>query len=274
MTEAGEALVLREAEVRIGGTRVLGPIDLSIRRGERWVLLGPNGSGKTTLLGLAGARRQPSSGRVTVLGTVLGEGDIRALHGRISHSSHVLTEMMPEHLTAEQVVLTGKRETLSLWFQALSDDDRRRATELLERFGCRHLVGRRIATGSQGERQRVLLARAMFAAPELTILDEPASGLDMPARESLLGALEAIAAMPDPPTTIVATHHLEEIAPSTTHAALLRTGSLVAAGPIEDVLTAERLGACIGLDVEVGRNRGRWWAVASGASARTRGGRT
>lgn len=250
------------AGVRIGGTRILGPVDLTIERGERWVLLGPNGSGKTTLLSLVGARRQPSEGRVIVLGATLGRVDIRSLHGKISHSSHVLTERMQADLTAEQLVLTGKRETLSTWFQEFDHDDRRRAGELLERFGCGHLRGRRISTASQGERQRVLLARALFAAPELMILDEPASGLDLPAREALLEALESVAIAPRSPTTIVATHHLEEIAPSTTHAALLRAGRIVASGPVGDVLTAEHLSACFGVDVEMGRRRGRWWAIA------------
>jgi iron complex transport system ATP-binding protein len=265
MPDRDPVAVLDQAVVRIDGTSVLGPVDLEIGRGEHWVLLGPNGSGKTTMLGLVGARRQPSSGRVTVLGRRLGTSDVRTLHGRISHSSHVLTEMMPEHLTAEAVVLTGKRETLSLWFQDLDEADHEHAAALLRRFGCEHLMGRRFSTGSQGERQRVLLARALFASPELMILDEPASGLDLPAREALIGALETVAAMPDPPTTIVATHHLEEIAPSTTHAALLRRGRLVAAGPIEEVLTGERLSACFDLAIEVARQRGRWWAMASGS---------
>jgi iron complex transport system ATP-binding protein len=250
------------AVVRVGGVRILGPVDLTIREGEHWVLLGPNGSGKTTLLSLIGARRQPSEGRVTVLGTMLGRGDVRALHRRIAHASHVLTERMPADLTAEEVVLTGKREMLVVWFQDFDDRDRARAEALLERFGCSHLRGRRFSTASQGERQRLLLARALFADPDLLILDEPASGLDLPAREALLDALESVAASPRAPVTIVATHHLEEIAPSTTHAALLRSGRVVVAGPIEDVFTAEHLRACVGIDVEVGRRRGRWWATA------------
>jgi iron complex transport system ATP-binding protein len=250
--------------VRIEGRTILGPIDLVVRRDERWVLLGPNGSGKTTLLSLAGARRQPSSGRITVLGTTFGHGDIRALHGRISHSSHVLAELMPPDLSAETVVLTGKRMTLSPWFERYDDDDRARAQLLLRDLGCAHLVGRRFSTGSQGERQRVLLARALFTAPELLILDEPASGLDLPAREALIASLE-VAAGSGGPAMIVATHHLEEIAPSMTHAALLRDGRLVAAGAIDDVLTAERLSETFGLRVEVGRRGGRWWAAAASA---------
>jgi iron complex transport system ATP-binding protein len=259
------------AEVRIEGRTVLGPIDLEIHRGERWVLLGPNGSGKTTLLALAGARRQPSRGSVTVLGTTLGHGDVRLLHRRISHTSHVLVEMLDPTLPCLAVVLTGKRSTLTPWFQRFGAEDDARARELLDRVGCGDLAGRPFATGSQGERQRVLLARALFPRPELLILDEPASGLDLPSRELLLAAIEAVGADGHVPTTILATHHLEEVPPSATHAALLRAGALIASGPVEEVLTGERLGAAFGIAVEVGRRGGRWWATAGGAPARAPG---
>jgi iron complex transport system ATP-binding protein len=254
------AVEMREAQVRIEGRTVLGPIDLEVGRGERWVLLGPNGGGKTTLLSLAGARRQPSSGRVTVLGITLGTGDVRALHPRISHTSHALAERMPPDLSVRTVVLTGKRATLSPWFQEFDEVDERRAVALLERVGCGHLAARRFATASQGERQRVLLARALFPDPELLILDEPASGLDLPAREALIEALEAVES--SGPTTIVATHHLEEIPPTSTHAALLRDGLLVASGEIEGVLTSRSLEDCFGIAMEVGRRGARWWATA------------
>jgi iron complex transport system ATP-binding protein len=261
------AVEMRKARIRIDGRTVLGPIDLEVGRGERWVLLGPNGGGKTTLLALAGARRQPSSGRVAVLGITLGTADVRALHPRISHTSHVLAERMPTDLTVRTVVLTGKRATLSPWFQQFDDADERRAAKLLEQVGCGHLAARRFATASQGERQRVLLARALFSDPELLILDEPASGLDLPGREALIEALEATVA-PSSPTTIVATHHLEEIPPSTTHAALLRDGRLVGSGEIEGVLTPDLLEECFGIAIDVGQRGARWWATAAHPPAR------
>jgi iron complex transport system ATP-binding protein len=256
------AVELRQASVRIDGRTVLGPLDLRVGRGDRWVLLGPNGGGKTTLLALAGARRQPSSGRVAVLGATLGSTDVRAIHPTISHTSHVLAERMPPGLTVRTVVLTGKRAVLSPWFQDFDVEDERRAATLLDRVGCAHLAARRFDTCSQGERQRVLLARALYPRPELLILDEPASGLDLPAREILIEALEAVLAQPGAPTTILATHHLEEIPPSSTHAALLRDGRLVASGEIEDVLTPSGLEACFGIAMDVGRRGARWWAAA------------
>src|SRR5918996_1531048 len=254
---------MRGAEVRIEGRTVLGPLDLSIGRGERWILLGPNGSGKTPFLALAGARRQPSVGTVPVFGTTLGRGDVRMLPPRISHTSHVLAEMLDPDLPAVTVVLTGKRSTLSPWFQRFVPDDERRARELLDLVGCGPLAERRLASASQGERQRILLARALFPEPELLILDEPASGLDLPSRELLLNAIEGVGSDGATPTTIVATHHLEEIPPSTTHGMLLRTGRPIAAGRIDDVLTRDVLEATFAIPVDVGRRSdGRWWATA------------
>jgi iron complex transport system ATP-binding protein len=197
-----------------------------------------------------------------VLGGTLGRVDIATLHRRIGHCSHTLSEMLPPSMRVLDVVLTGKRSTLATWFQPIDEDDRRRARDRLADVGCADLAHRMLSTCSQGERQRVLLARALFGRPELLILDEPSAGLDFPARESLIGALEVTARAPDAPAMLLATHHLEEVPPSTTHAALLRSARIVGAGAVEDVLTPDLLTACFGVEVDVGRRNGRWWAAA------------
>ena len=256
---------LRDVVVRIDGTPVLGPVSLSILPGQRWVLLGPNGGGKTTLLTVVGARRQPSSGTARVLGLAFGRGDVRSLHPDIGHTSHALSEMFPPHLRVVDVVLTGKRAALSPWFQEYGDTDVARASDRLDDVGCAHLSDRIFETCSQGERQRVLLARAMFGDPRLLVLDEPSAGLDLPARESLIEAIERSVARDGQLSVMIATHHLEEIPPSATHAALLRAGRSVAAGPIGEVLTAANLRRCFDLDVEVTHRAGRWQAVVTSA---------
>ena len=253
---------LEDVIVRGEGRRLLGPIDLRVHAGERWVLLGPNGSGKTTLLTVAGARRQPSEGTAEVLGVTFGRGDVRTLHPRIGHCGHTLTEMLRPNLTVLDVVLTGRRSTLVTWFDPVDDEDRKRAHERLVDVGVDGLAGQPFLRCSQGERQRVLLARALFGRRELLILDEPSAGLDFPAREQLIAALEAAAASEHSPVMLLATHHLEEVPPSTTHAALLRSGRLLAAGPVDQVLIPEPLRECFGIAVEVGRRDGRWWAAS------------
>jgi iron complex transport system ATP-binding protein len=254
---------LRDVVVRIDGSTVLGPVSLSVLSGQRWVLLGPNGCGKTTLLTVVGARRQPSSGTARVLGLTLGRGDVRSLHPDIGHTSHALSEMFPPHLRVIDVVLTGKRAALSPWFQEYVDADLARADDRLDDVGCGRLRDRIFETCSQGERQRVLLARAMLSDPRLLVLDEPSAGLDLPAREALIEAVERSVARSGELSIVIATHHLEEIPPSTTHAALLRAGRTIAAGPIRDVLTAENLRRCFDLDVEVTHRAGRWQAFVA-----------
>lgn len=260
-TTADDAVELRRVDVRIDGAPVLSGVDLRVRRGERWVLLGPNGSGKTTLLAVAGARRYPTSGDARILGVRVGGGDVRRLRPRIGHCSHVLAEMMTPGLSAQDVVLTGRGSALTTWFESFDDRDRERARALLAEVGCEGVGPRPFATLSQGERQRVLVARALYRDVELLILDEPAAGLDFPARERLISALETVARRPDRPAVLMATHHLEEVPPSTTHAALLRQGRVVASGAVEDVLVEARLRECFGMALEVARRDGRWTAT-------------
>jgi iron complex transport system ATP-binding protein len=256
------AVVMRGATVRVAGRTILGPVDLRIEPGEQWVLLGPNGSGKTTMLSLAGGWRQPSAGEVHVLGTRLGRVDVRRLRTQIGHVSHAVADRLRPELPVQDVVLTGKSSVLETWWQDLSAGDRDRARQLLEEVGCLDLASRPLGTCSLGERQRVLIARALFGEHRLLLFDEPAAGLDLPAREQLLAAMTAAANGSDGPTSILATHHLEEIPTTVTHAALVREGLVVAAGPATGVLTAEGLSSCYGIEVVVERRDGRWWARA------------
>ncbi|MCJ7832678.1 MAG: ATP-binding cassette domain-containing protein [Actinobacteria bacterium] len=247
-----------KASVSIDGGTVLGPISWSVGAGECWVLLGPNGSGKTTLLSLAGARRQPSSGRVAVLGEFLGETGIRELWPRIGHVSHRLAEDISPSLSVEEVVLTGRSASLVTWLEEYGQDDLSEADRLLRESGCGHLARQRFGDCSLGERQRVLVARARFGVPELLLLDEPAAGIDLPGREELVAATQA--ACEDGSTVVLATHHLEEIPPAATHALLLSEGRVAVSGVIEDVLTSGNLSSCFGLELSVTQDGGRWGA--------------
>ena len=189
--------------------------------------------------------------------------DIRLLHGRIGHASHTLAERMPAGMFVIEVVLSGRDARLTTWLQRIEASDHERARDLLGDVGCADLADRSIETCSQGERQRVLLARSLYARPELLLMDEAAAGLDLPAREHLVRSLEAALARADAPTLVIATHHLEEIPPSASHALLLRRGIVTASGPIETTLTSANLAATFGLALEVERRGGRWWAATA-----------
>ena len=258
--EPSDVVCVDDATVKLGSNVILGPVSLRVREGESWAILGPNGSGKSTLLDLAGGIRHPTSGAVAILGGRLGSVDVREIRARIGFVGHHVAEAIPPSLHVRDVVLTGKRSTLVPWMQRYDDDDRRLADDLLRRVRCEGLAGRPLDTCSQGERQRVMLARALFGRPELLLLDEPTAGLDLPGRELLLESLAS--ATQTPPTTILVTHHVEEIPRTTTHAALLRRGLLVASGGITDVLTDVNVTACFDLPISITARAGRWLARA------------
>ena len=265
--------VLTMAEVRVWtpeGVDLLGDLNWTVAAGEHWALLGPNGSGKSTLLSLAGAVRHPSSGRVTVLGGRLGQVDMPALRRRIGVLDPSLT--LYDWLTAEEIVLTGETGTVRpVWHRTGPDRHvRARARDLLDLVGCGALAEREIATCSQGERQRVRIARALMPDPALLLLDEPAVGLDLPSRETLLSALSSLVARHPSLATILVTHHLEELPPTTSHALLLRGGGIVAAGRVATTLTSDLVSACFGLPLAVRSDAGRWTARLRPAGSDTR----
>jgi iron complex transport system ATP-binding protein len=255
------AVELHDVEVRIRGRRILGPLSLRIEPDERWMLLGPNGSGKTTLLRVMGAWRHPSSGTATVLGRRIGRTDLRVLRTEIGHVSHAVADALDPGLTTTEVVLTGRESTLATWPFEVSPDERAAALEALDAAGCGALAEQAFFRCSQGERQRVLLARARFGRRALVLLDEPAAGLDLPGREDLLRVIDALPGGGEA-AVIMATHHLDEIPTSASHGALLRGGELLAAGPLEEVLTPEELERCFGLRLRIERAGKRWFAAA------------
>jgi iron complex transport system ATP-binding protein len=255
--------VVEDAGVIVDGKQLLGPVSLEIGAGEHWALLGPNGAGKTTLLSLLGAQRHPSFGVVTVLGRRLGRTDMRALRAEIGVVGHSVADRLPPEATALEIVLTGRDGILAPWWASFDESERGAARALLERLHCGHLAAQRLVQCSQGERQRILLARSLFGRHALLLLDEPAVGVDLPGREALVAALDALARSSDGPATVQVAHTLEELPSSTSHAMLLRAGGVVAAGPAEEVLADAPLSACFGLRVEVHRAGGRYSARAA-----------
>jgi iron complex transport system ATP-binding protein len=248
-------LDLHDVVVRSGPRQLLAVPRWTVGAGEHWAVLGHNGAGKSTLLSLAGAQRHPTAGTVDVLGSRLGRVDMRALRERIGAVS--TTERMPGELTVADVVLTGVGATVQPRPELYRPEHRRRVGELVEQLGLTHVAAQSPAICSAGERARTRLARALVADPALVLLDEPAAGLDIGGRELLLSALDDLAQSHPDVTTVLVTHHLEELPMSTTHALLLADGGVVAAGPAHDVLTSATVSAAYGLPLRVSFD-GRW----------------
>jgi len=240
------------------GVSVLRQVDWLVEEGQRWVVLGPNGSGKTSLLQLASGYAHPSRGAVEVLGQRLGRVDVRTLRRRLALTSAAVANMLRPGVRAAEVVMAGKHAALETWWHEYDERDRARAEALLGAAGLSDIAERRWAQLSEGERQQVLLARALMGEPELVLLDEPNAGLDLAARERLLSRLAHLAADAGAPTMVLVTHHVEEIPPGFGHLLLLRDGRVVAAGAIEDTLTEASLDATFGVRVRLSHWGGRW----------------
>lgn len=259
-------LTLRGATVRRDGRAILDAIDWQVRAGERWVILGPNGSGKTTLLAVAGGRLWPSAGTVEILGSRLGTVDVRALRSRVAFVSAAVAKELRPAQRVREVVASGKFGALETWWHRYDDSDWAEADRLLAAAEVADLGDRPFGVVSEGERQHVLLARALMGRPELVLLDEPAAGLDMGARERLLAVLASLARESGGVPLVLVTHHTEEIPEGVTHAVLLREGRIERAGPVADVLTSEAVSSCFSVPVVVRHDGQRWWSQASGAA--------
>jgi iron complex transport system ATP-binding protein len=261
----GAVVDLRGVSVIRAGATLLDAVDWRIERGERWVLLGPNGSGKTTLIAVASTYMWPSRGEVAILGQAVGTVDVRELRKQIGIVSAALEARIPGQISALEVVLAGATGAIAPWWDRHSVRARNKAAETLELVGCAALVDRRFELLSSGEKQRVQIARALMLEPALLLLDEPAAGLDLGARERLATLLSALNTDPQLAAIVVVTHHVEEIAPGTTHALVLRGGRVVASGDAATTVTGRVLSEAFGLPLVVHRIGERFTARAASA---------
>jgi iron complex transport system ATP-binding protein len=242
---------------------VLADIDLAVAATDRWVVLGPNGCGKTTLLQIMSLYLHPSVGTVEVLGERLGRTDVRTLRRRIGLTSAGLAAQLRPTLTAAEVVVTARYGALEPWWHTYTAADHAAAAVALERVGMAWAAHQPLGVLSSGERQRVLLARALFGSPGLLLLDEPTAGLDLGGREELVASLAGLARDTTAPPTVLVTHHVEEIPPGFTHALLLRAGRIVAAGALPATLTSAALSACFDVTVDLRVRHGRYSAITT-----------
>jgi iron complex transport system ATP-binding protein len=263
---SGDAVVeLRGVTAREVGATLLSGIDWTVRPGEHWAVLGPNGSGKTTLLSILAGYRLPTSGTATVLGAQLGRIDVRELRTRIGFTSALVRGLARSATTVADFVVSGRHAAIDRFrHHRYEPADVERAHELLTLLGAEALAQRRLATLSTGEQQRVAIARALMARPALLVLDEPAAGLDLGARELLLARLHDLIAAADGTTVILVTHHVEELVPGITHLLLLRDGHAVAQGPVADVLRDDTLSETFAVPLRVTRSNGHWSAHWAG----------
>ncbi len=258
--------ILEVSHLRVerGPTPILRDVSWRVEPGQHWVILGPNGCGKTSLLKTLTGFMSASSGAFSVLGRRYGASDWRELRLHLGVVTSAFAQAIPPSETALETVVSGKFAQLDLWHR-INRADRSAARRLLRSHGIGALETRAWAYLSQGERQRVLIARALMARPSLLILDEPCAGLDPVARAHFLRHLERLARRASSPALVLVTHHVEEITPAFTHALLLRAGRVQAAGPAARVLTSATLSATFGARLWLRRRQGGYALAAAPA---------
>lgn len=239
-------------------TKILSNMNWEVDKGQHWCIVGLNGSGKTTMLNVVNGYIWPTKGEVEVLDYRFGDVDLRELRKRIGWVSTSLQQKLYGHQTALNIVLSGKFATIGL-YDKTNDEDQKQAQDLMDFLDCTALAARTYDTLSQGQRQKVLIARALMANPELLILDEPCTGLDIFAREQLLQMIEKITKQPGGPTLLYVTHHIEEITPCFTHTLLVKNGEIYKADETENCLQSNVLSDFFETAVEVQEHHDRKW---------------
>ena len=256
--------------IEVAGLRVdrdaliLDAVDWRVEAGQHWVILGANGSGKTSLLSVLTGYLAPTAGTISVLGETYGRADWRELRTRIGLVSSSIRQLMPPHENALNAVASGRCAVIGMWGE-VGKADSRRAAEILREVEAAYLSERPWRFLSQGERQRVLIGRALMADPRLLVLDEPCAGLDPVAREHFLAFVERLLGRPNAPTLVLVTHHVEEIVAGFSHVLVLRAGKVLAAGPRESVMTSAMLSRAFEAPVRLAAAGGRY-SLAVGAA--------
>jgi len=255
-------LNLQNVSVIRDGETILGPLDWQVNENERWVILGPNGAGKSTLFALCSTQIHATTGSVEILGSKLGAVDVFEVRPRIGFMGSTLVNLFPEDEKVIDIVLTAAYAMLGRWNESYELWDESRAQGLLTTLGVRELAQRNFSTLSEGEKKRVLISRSLMSDPEILLLDEPASGLDLGGREDLLNRFDLLANDPYAPATLIITHHIEEIPAGSTHALLLKSGKIVGSGPIATVITSENLSVAYDMPISVSIMNNRYSANA------------
>ncbi len=250
-------LAVSGLRIQRGDATLLHDVSWRIARGEHWAVIGPNGCGKTSLLKALTGYLSTTAGDIELLGKRYGETDWRELRLLVGVVTAAFHASIPPAEPALETVISGKFAQLDLWAPTTAADEKA-ARRLLALAGAEHLAEREWIYLSQGERQRVLIARALMAKPRLLILDEPCAGLDPVAREHFLGFIERLARPKNSPSLVLVTHHVEEITPAFTHALVLRAGRVVARGALAETLTGETLSTAFGERVGIVRENHVW----------------
>lgn len=256
---------IRDVSFRAGGQSILTDVSWQVDAGQHWAMIGPNGAGKTTLLKIACGYIWPNDG-----GEILRQGkrlvDLRQLRRSMGWVSHRFAAEIPTNEPVLDTVLSGRRGEVGLkhWQHASNSpiEEQNEARQYLEKLGCSHLTNRPFGVLSQGEQQKVLIARSLMSLPLLVFLNEPCAGLDPGVRERFLADLQDLAERSSLPSLILVTHHIEEITPALENLLIVHDGRITHCGKVHEIINVDLLQQLYGVPVnDLVRQDGRYWPV-------------
>ncbi|HEY1716746.1 MAG TPA: ABC transporter ATP-binding protein [Verrucomicrobiae bacterium] len=250
-------LEISNLKIRRGSVPILDGVNWRVERGQHWTILGANGSGKTSLLSALTGYLMPTSGEISLLGETYGKSDWRELRKKIGLVSSSVRQMMADDEPAIETVASGKFAMIDFWGR-VSRAEKAQALKLLRQVECEYLAERSWGVISQGERQRVLIGRALMAKPRVLILDEPCAGLDPAVREHFLQFIQRLGAQKNSPTLVLVTHHVEEIMPVFSHLLVLKNGKVLTSGKKSSVLKTKLLSAAFAARLRLGKMKNRY----------------
>lgn len=257
LKESNTILSVSSLRVERGGTVILDDVNWRVTHGQHWTILGANGSGKTSLLSALTGYLMPTAGEISLLGQVYGESDWRELRKQVGLVSSSVRQMMADDEPALETVASGRYAMIDFWGR-LTRTDKLDAQRLLRQVECAYLAERPWRVLSQGERQRVLIGRALMAQPLVLILDEPCAGLDPAAREHFLQFIQRLGKRKNSPTLVLVTHHVEEIMPVFSHVLILKDGCVLATGKKAEALNSRNLTRAFKTPMKLAKHRSRY----------------
>lgn len=231
-------------------------IDWVIEKNQHWSIIGSNGSGKTSLLRAITGDLWPTTGSVWLFGKQLGFCDLPAMKRKIGWVGSSIDKWLPPSETALNLTVTGLYSTYEL-YRKPAKDDLLRAEEALVSLNCSHILHRPFEKLSQGEKQKVRLARSLVSRPELLILDEVCAGLDISSREELLESIETMPVS----NLLYVTHHTEDIPSRITHAIILKNGTVLNQGDKQSIITSNNMSQAFDINISIEfDNKKRIWS--------------
>ncbi|NLJ69911.1 MAG: ATP-binding cassette domain-containing protein [Clostridiaceae bacterium] len=230
------------------GNLIIDNISFKIGQNENWVVLGPNGAGKSILFSMLMAYNIPTKGEIKAFGKTFGEYNWNRIKSRIGIVSSTMSrfESVLNRMRIFEIVLSGLKRSIGI-YEKITEAEKKKTEQFIAQSGFDSMQYKNYRNLSAGEKKKTMILRSLITEPDILILDEPCSSLDLFQKEQILRTLSKIKNT----NMIYITHDITEIIPEFDHIMMLKEGKILAQGDKKEILNPENLRALYGLDVEI-----------------------